>query len=109
MCWFSVNLLFRAIHNGITSDTDLWEERIVLINADTEEDAKKEGLRIGSSEEHEYIVSSDNSKPNHTVRWTLIQIESVCEIEGNSFVNGLEIFTRYLRNSEVNSILTPFD
>jgi len=109
MCWFSVSLLFRAIHNGIATDNDLWEEQIVLINADTEEDARKEGLRIAKSEEHEYLVSSDSSNTSHAVRWTYIQIERVCEIEGNALFNGLEIFTRYLRNSEVESILTPFD
>lgn len=104
MCWFSASLLFRSVHNGIASDDDLWEERIVLINADSEENANKECLRIGKSEEHEYLVSSDSS-----VRWRFIQVERVCEIDGDIMVDGLEVFSRYLRNSEVESILTPFD
>lgn len=109
MSWFSVSLLFRAVHNEIISDTDLWEERIVMIDGNTEDDAINEGLRIGKSEEHEYLVSSNDSNPEQMVRWSFVQIERVCEIEGNSLVNGWEIFTRYLRNSEVQSILTPFD
>lgn len=109
MRYFSVSLLFRSVHNGISTNTDLWEERIVLIEADTEDDARIEGLRIGKSEEHEYPVSSNNSKPDQTVKWTFLQIERVCAIECNTLVNGCEIFTRYLRTSEVESILTPFD
>jgi hypothetical protein len=109
MSWFSVSLLFRAVHNEIISDTDLWEERVVIIDSDTEDDAKNKGLRIGKSEEHEYFVSSNDSKPEQMVRWSFVQIERIHEIEGNTLVNGREIFTRYLRNSEVQSILTPFD
>ncbi len=103
MPWFSVDLLFRAIHNGIETDTDVWEERIVVINANDEQDARNECLKLGKSEEHEYFANAQ------IVKWTFVQIERVCEIEGNSLVNGLQVFTRYLRNSEVVSILTPFE
>jgi hypothetical protein len=109
MSWFSVSLLFRSIHNGLPSDTDLWEERIILVDADIEEDAKKIALKIGKSEEHDYFTASDNSISGEFVKWTFIQVERVCEIDGNTMINGLEIFTRYLRHSEVESILTPFD
>lgn len=109
MCWFSVNLLFRAIHNGISTENDLWEERIILINSGSEIEARNEGLRIGKSEEHEYLVASDINDQDGMIRWSFIQIERICKIESDNLVNGQEIFTRYLRNSEVESILIPFD
>jgi hypothetical protein len=109
MSWFSVNLLFRAIHNEIKTDNDLWEERIIVINAVNEQAAKTEGLRVGKLEEHGYSVASRESHSDNSVKWSFVQIERVCEIEGDVLVNGLEVFTRYLRNSEVESLLTPFD
>ena len=109
MPWFVANLLFRAIHNGMISDNDIWEERIILIDADTEQDAIKECIKIGKSEEHEYPVKADKSGKDEIVKWSFIQIERICLIEGSAFVNGLEVFTRYLRNSEVKSLLTPFE
>ncbi len=109
MYWYSVSLLFRAIHNGVASDTDIWEERIILVSANTEENAKEEALKIGRSEEVEYFAPSDNGGENQAITWKFVQIERICAIEGNTLSNGLEIFCRYLRNSEVESILTPFD
>jgi hypothetical protein len=109
MPWFSASLLFRAIHNGIPTDADLWEERIVVVNAKTKQDATNECSRIAQYEEHEYLVGSDKFKADKSVRWSFAQIERLCEIEGDVLSNGLEVFTRYLRNSEVKSILTPFD
>jgi hypothetical protein len=74
-----------------------------LIEANSEEDAKHEGLRIGKQAEHEYAVIGD------TVKWTFIQNERVYQIEDEKLKNGKELFLKFLHDSEVKSILTPFE
>ncbi len=100
---YSVSLLFKSEHAKKPDTDPLWEERIVLVKANSEEDAKRDGLRIGKQAEHEYAVIGD------TVRWTFVQNERVYQIEDENLKNGTELFSRFLRDSEVKSILTPFE
>ena len=109
MSWYSVSLLFKATHLTRPQIDPLWEERILLIQANTEDEAKREAMRIGKEDEPEYsVVDGQPGEAEGKVKWTFEQIESVCEIETDSLANGTQLFWRFLRDSEVKSILTPF-
>ncbi|MCP4553581.1 MAG: DUF4288 domain-containing protein [Bacteroidetes bacterium] len=97
--YFSVSLLFKQI-----SSNPLWEERIILIDADSEEDAHRKGELIGNQEAVSYKAKGT------IVEWRFECIERVYVIEvDNEVKNGTELFSRFLRDSEVKSLLTPFD
>lgn len=100
--WYAVNLLFKSVHPGHPENESLWEERIVLVRADSEEDARHEGEKIGKSEEVEYVAANCD-----LVRWTFQQVERACEVE--TLEHGSELFSRFLHEREVESILTPFE
>ncbi|HEX7534426.1 MAG TPA: DUF4288 domain-containing protein, partial [Syntrophales bacterium] len=88
----------------------LWEERIVLVQANSEEDAITEGTRIGKESEHEYAVAyGEKETKRDTLRWNFMQIEKVCEISTDNIKSGTELFSRFLRDSTIKSILTPFE
>jgi hypothetical protein len=107
---YSVSLLLKSVHSTKPDASPLWEERIVLVKASSEDDAKNEGLRIGKNAEHEYpVVDNENKSASDTVRWIFVQIERVYQIENEGLKNGTELFSRYLRDSEVKSLLTPFE
>jgi hypothetical protein len=100
--WFAVNMLFESIHPGTPEYEMLWEERIVLVCADTEEQGRREGERIGKNAEHEYTAANGD-----LVRWVFRQVESVCAI--GTLDHGAELFSRFLSRQEVKSLLSPFN
>ncbi len=104
--WFTASLLFNGIHDMPATPPSLWEEVVVLISAESEEAAKSAAEVLGRRREHEYQVVSPFP---HLLKWQFSQVERVCQIEDSVLVHGAELFTRFLRASEVTSLLTPFE
>jgi hypothetical protein len=103
--WFAASLLFRSIHSGNQCvDGALWEESVRLISAESVEEAQKKAEVLGRDAEVNYAVSE-----NDNVRWIFVQIERIYEIQDEEIVHGSELFSRFLRQSEVESLLKPFD
>ncbi len=113
MPFYSVNLLLKSEQLNEPSVNPLWEERIVLVEAASDRDAVREGMRIGKEAEEEYPVTyqgdEEGEERQDTLRWTFVQIERVCEIGNGEMKNGTELFSRFLRDSEMKSILAPFE
>ncbi|SRR5581483_810082 len=109
MPWYTISLLLKSIHSPPSEREPLWEERIVLVEAQTDEEARQKGEKIGKEAEHEYGVEYKGSKPGEKTKWTFMQVGRVCPIESESLSDGTELFSRFLRDSEVKSLLTPFD
>ena len=109
MSWYTVSLLLKSIHSPPSEFEPLWEERLVLVEAQTEEQAHQKGEKIGKEAEQEYGVDYKGSKVGEKAKWTFMQVASVCQIESESLLDGTELFSRFLRDSEVKSLLTPFD
>ena len=103
--WYSISALFVSRHKGrpIGSET-LWEERIFLVFSENSEDAERLGKTLALAAEHSYTVEGGD-----IVSWVFDRIERVYSIEAESLDCGSEIFSRFLRNSEVQSMLTPFE
>jgi hypothetical protein len=100
--WFGVNLLYKSVHTPTDSKPTLWEESVRLIQAQTEVEARDEAERMGRSGEHTYEVEDG------TVIWRFERIESVFSILDEELRSGSEVFSRFLKDSEVSSLLTPF-
>jgi hypothetical protein len=81
----------------------LWEESIVLINAENEEDARFEAERIG----HGHVSEYENAN-GVMVRTEFFCVQRIFQIL-NDITSGTEIFSRFLRDSEATSLLSPFD
>jgi len=100
--WYSASLLFKGVHSPLRAEP-LWEESVRLIKADTEDDAREKARRLGVAEKTSYRTSDGK------VTWIFDRIERVYAIDAESIVDGTELFSRFLRNSEVESLLTPMD
>lgn len=75
-----------------------------LIRATTKEGAQSEAMALGKKLETEYAVAGGDS-----VRWTFARVERLHEIDDDPLVNGTELFSRFLRESEVESLSRPFE
>jgi hypothetical protein len=100
--WYSVSLLFVAVSAGAQDSGRLWQERIVLVDTATEEEARTIAEELAKQGEHGYRTSSG------PLRWEFRQVERRHAIEG-LIRSGIEVFSRFLRDSEVASLLTPFE
>jgi hypothetical protein len=100
--YYTVSLLFKG--SSASDDDPLWEESIRLIEADGEDQARGLALEIGKQNELSYAISSGDS-----VCWKFMQIERIYLVEDDISNNGVELFSRFLRDSEVASILQPFE
>lgn len=101
--WYAANLLFESSREPGDGAEQLWEESIRLIQASSESEAMAKATRLGSAERANY------QSGGATVAWKFSRVERVYSIESDALTDGAEIFSRFLRRSEVNSLLTPFD
>lgn len=99
--YYSVSLMYKSERTD--SEPPLWEECIILVSAMDEIEAEKKAKKSIVANECEFTVS-DSVK----VAWKFHQVESVCLIE-DKIEDGVELFSRFLRQSEAESILTPFE
>jgi len=103
--WFTASLLFRSDHPGAAKKKEaLWEEQIVLLDAEDESVAERKAAQHGQTQEHEY-----RNLEGELVHWTFVQVESVCRVDASVLEDGIELFSRFLRDAGVRSLLTPFE
>jgi hypothetical protein len=108
---FTVSVLLKQVLPHDASDP-LWEENIILCEVETEDEAIQKAEEIGKDEEVEY-----ESATKERVRWEFAGILSVYKLENNTICelesdiikkHGSVVFSRFLCNSEVVSLCTPF-
>jgi hypothetical protein len=104
--WYTASLLFKGLHGRASPMTPLWEQVIVLVEASSDTDARALAERMGTAREHSYLVSSPEP---HVLRWVFERVELVFAIDEPTLASGVEVFGRFLRQSEVESLLTPFE
>lgn len=101
--WFCASLLLYSEHAGQPNADPLWEELIILFQAENEESARQKAESRGKAEQHEY-----RNAENELIRWRFERVERIYEIESEILEDGTEVFSRFLRDAEVKSLLLPF-
>ena len=99
--YYSVNLMYRSERGD--SQSPLWEERIILVSAIDEDEAKDKAEKHARENESEFTAADGVN-----IKWVFYQIERVFPIDGD-IEDGVELFSRFLRQSEAESLLTPFN
>ena len=104
--WYAASLFMKGTHSITPPIPPLWEESIVLVDAPDIPAAMDKARELGRSKEHKYYVDQPS---RHEMQWEFIRVERVYEIDGSVFSSGIEVFSRFLRDSEAQSLLIPFD
>ena len=99
--YYSANILYKSERSD--AKEPLWEEKIVLISALDELEAKEKAKKYAVENEAEFNTADDVK-----INWKFYEIERVVLID-DILEDGAELFSRFLRDSEVKSLLTPFD
>jgi hypothetical protein len=100
--WYGASQFFEAIHELESEPATLWEERVVLIQAEDETEALALAEQIGRDNEHEYEVAGP---PVHMLRWRYRGTERVYEILSETVTHGVEVFSRLLAADEAKMLL----
>lgn len=100
--WYAACLLIESSRSPAGAEP-IWEESIRLIEAATEQEARAKAERLGHSEGQSYLTTEG------TLTWTFNRVERIYAINADTLIDGTELFSRFLRASEVASLLTPFD
>lgn len=98
---FSANLLYVGERDDGVEP--LWEERIILVDVEDEKEAAETATKLAVDHETSFKTTS-----GALVSWKFVQVERVFLIDDN-LSSGAELFSRFLRQSEVKSMLIPFD
>lgn len=100
--WFGVSLLFRSSEPLDDQGARLFEERIVVLDAADEVEAWKKANGCGPSLEEQYVNAEGRQ-----VAWTFERAVEVKAILEDQLGDGVEVFHRFLREDEVNSLMRP--
>jgi hypothetical protein len=100
---YTASLLFRSLRDGVFLPANLWEESLIFVRAISREEAEEKASQIGRSRALSYKIEDGTE-----LTWEFFKVERVFEIDG-PLESGIEIFSRHLRNAEVESLLTPFN
>ena len=102
--WFCAAILKVAERDGERTSDSLWEEQFFLVEADDEKLAWKEAKKLATRREAPY----KNDK-GELISWQFVRVERVYPIPDERLISGVEVFSRFLRDSEAKSLMIPFE
>lgn len=103
--WFTASLLLKAVHINHPVPDPIWEERIVLLEAPNEPAARALAEKLGKEAEHEYYTSRAE---DDRLRWTFVNVGKLYPVE-QDLQSGTELFSRFLKDSEIKSMREPIE
>jgi len=100
VAWFGVRLLFEAIHSEEKPDArDLFEDRILLVEAEDSSEARAKAERLGFGDQPEY-----RNQYGDVVSWRLVEVLDVCALREEPSGKGTEVFWSFLSREEVDQL-----
>ncbi len=102
--WYVANIFLKSLNAKASNDEGIWEERLVLFEANSETEAMEKAASFGESEQHSYLNSE-----GETVSWKFDSVERIGHLDAGKLEDKLELFSRFLRKSEAESLKKKFE
>ena|SRR5712671_1527531 len=100
--WFCVSTLSVAERSGSDQQEPIWEEQLFLVNAEDQNEARSKAEVFGKREHCTYKVQGGS-----TVTWKFHSTGKIYELPVQELADGAEVFSRFLKGSEVRSLAQP--
>ncbi len=104
MSWYSVSFILKSEHPEAPQYEKVWEEQIVLIQAEDSESAKNYATDYAKTKELEYI-----SATGLKTFWSYKGILDCYELSADSLGHKTEIFSRHLDESQIEALRKESD
>ena len=102
--WFCAAIFRVAERDGERKPDSLWEEQFFLVEADDEKLAWNAAGKLASRREAPY-----KNDRGELISWQFVKVDRVYAIPDEKLGSGVEVFSRFLRDSEAKSLMTPFE
>jgi hypothetical protein len=100
--WYGARLIFEAVLEGVPSAESTYEERIILVSAASESEARRKAEAFARAEEHGY----ENTEGNH-VEWVFREVLDLASLLDEDFRDGAEVFFSFLNARQVAVLREP--
>lgn len=97
--WFGARILLAAEHPDEAAADTLFEERIVLIRAATDEAAREKAVRLGKAAEEAY-----ENPDGKTVKWGFREVLDVKPLFDDVIGDGSEVYYSLLAEHDVEPL-----
>jgi hypothetical protein len=97
MSWFSARVIFECEVEG--SDSRLWEERVFVIEADTDSDARKLLNKVLKKQRISY-----QNMYGQTVTWKRRGRAAIQDLLLDKITSGSEVFSRFLLERDIQCL-----
>ncbi len=98
--WFSVRLLLeRRFSNDVPPSDALYEDRIIILRANDEDEAKSKGEQMGKASSGDYKNVYDE-----TVIWEFREVLDVIQLTAESIKDGTEVYYDLIGEEEVRRL-----
>ena len=89
---YAVCLLYKSTRSPASGCEPPWDTRVSFVVADSEDEARAKGGRLGRSRQSSYQAHDGT-----TVRWVFDRVHGVRAIDRASLEDGAELFSIYMR------------
>jgi hypothetical protein len=98
--WFAARLLLESVHPEEPDVEKVFEDRIIVLRARSEDEALEKARKFGKASRQEY-----KNEYGKTVIWELREILDVVELFDETLEDGSEVTTQFsAKKSEVSPV-----
>jgi len=94
--WFAARLLLESQHPGDLFSDRLYEEKIIVLRAATEEAARGKAEEFGRAAEETYLNADEQ-----TVQWVFSEVLDIKELFDENIQGGTEVYYSFLHEEDL--------
>jgi hypothetical protein len=92
-------MLFESLHEPPDEDDTLYEDRIILVRAGTDDEAHEKAVSIGKSSKEQFVSAAGNK-----VRWVFREVLDVKWVFDEAIEDGTEVYSSFLNQGELENL-----
>jgi hypothetical protein len=97
--WFAARLLFESKHPDEPESEKVFEDRIVLLAADDEDEAEDQAKNLGSKSREEY-----RNQFGDRVLWEFVEVLDLMPIYADEIGHGSEVYSQFLDEQDLAAV-----